>query len=298
MTQQVETIETAAAPAAAPQMPFNGKRFLKLAECAEFLGVSQSTARELADGGRLGNVTLTPGGHRRMDSRSVFQYAYGQMPEESTNKGTNGRLIAYARVSSRKQASKTGNAEQSSLQNQIDILNQFCQTTYGREPEVLSDVGSGLNFERPSFLNIIRQIVRGELRGATLVVKDFSRLCRFGIKLVEFLAEFGGVEIVYAYPESADENETLATDVLEILCHFTARCSGNKARKALKVNLDSDALQKAYTLYKGGMSYRKIAKQFASEGLTDAKGRAYSASIVRKNLIENWGVLESGMIAG
>jgi putative resolvase len=267
------------------------KQFLKLAEVAELLGVSQNTVRELADGGQLGRVMLTPGNHRRIEARAVMAYAYG--PEE-TVQGTNGRLICYARVSSRKQASKTGGAQQSSLENQICILNEYCKVNFGREPEVVSDVASGLNFERDGFLSIVRQMVTGELRGGTLVVKDFSRLCRFGIKLVEFLANFGGVQIVYAHPESAEDNESLVTDVLEVLCHFTAKCSGNKARKALKVTLDADALQKAFELHQGGMSYRKIAKQFEQEGLTDAKGRTYSASIIRKNLHENWSVLIAG----
>ncbi len=275
------------------QWPFNGTRFLKLAEVAEFLGVSQTTTRNLIDSGEI-RATRTLGGHRRIDARSVHEYAYGEGPSERPQQANGGKLVIYARVSSRKQAK----GDESSLDRQIQLLREFCVKGYNQEPDsVLSDVGSGLNFERPAFLNLMSDIVSGAMYGGTVVVKDNSRLCRFGIRLVEFLCEVGGVNLVCAFPGSENENESLATDVLDVLTHFTAKCSGRKARQALKVVLDADSLTRAYKMKVEGLSYRKIALVFEEEGLVDEKGRKFSAGIIRKNLAENWEVLEAGLVS-
>ena len=44
---------------------------------------------------------------------------------------------------------------------------------------------------------------------------------------------------------------------------------------------------------RAGRSYRYIEDYFKSHKITDEKGRAYSATIIRKNLCENWNVLEA-----
>lgn len=266
-------------------------RWLKLADAAEFLGVSQTTARLLADGGELGPVHTTPGGHRRISYDGLAMYAYG---ERTGGSGAAGRLIGLCRVSSRKQASKTGRAEKSSLEHQEERVRDFCKRTHNRQPdEMILSVGSGMNFSRPEFLALLKRVVSGELRGATIVATDCTRVCRFGIELVEYLCEWGGVKIDYSNPEATSENESLVEDVLAILTHFTARVSGNKARLALRVEMDPEHLQTAYRLYKQGKTYAEIERSFLAAGLKDGKGRDYSRAVIRSRLTESWDVLEA-----
>ena len=89
---------------------------------------------------------------------------------------------------------------------------------------------------------------------------DFSRICRFGIKLFEHICKLGGATIVYTMDErqAKTSNETLVDDVLGVLTHFTAKASGEKAKKALKIVMDQEALQAGYRLYKEGYSFRHI----------------------------------------
>ena len=274
------------------RVAFNS-RFIRIQEAADFLGVSLNTCRSLADSGQLGPIHRTLGNHRRLEARAVYTYAYGETPEESESSA--GKLIGVIRVSSRGQATTVGSSDKSSLDHQRERIISYCMEKYGREPdEIISSVGSGLNFDRPEFLSMIERITNGDLRGATLIATDFTRLCRFGIRMVEHLCQLGGVEIEYTMDEreAKTENETLVDDILSIMTHFTAKVSGNKARKALKVIMDPDSLKEAYHLYKAGYSYRHISKILDEHGRVDPKGRRYTRGVVRQNLLDQWEYLE------
>lgn len=272
---------------------FNGSRFIKIQDAASFLGVSLNTCRSLADSGQLGPIHRTLGNHRRLEAKAVYAYAYG---DEEFEQGSSGKLIGVIRVSSRGQSKTVGASDKSSLDHQRDRIVAYCLEKYGREPdEIISSVGSGLNFDRVEFLQLIERITSGELKGSTLVATDFTRLCRFGVRMVEHLCDLGDVSIEYTMDEreAKNENETLVDDILSIMTHFTAKVSGNKARKALKVIMDADSLKEAYRLYKAGYSYRHIAKVLEQQGKADQKGRKFSRAVVRQNLLENWEYLEA-----
>ena len=161
------------------------------------------------------------------------------------------RVVAMCRVSSKKQASKTGNSDKSSLLHQEDRIREFLEQEKklgggdDHEVEFIHSVGSGLSYDRPELLNLVRRMVSGELRGCRLILTTKDRLVRFGWELMSFLAEYGGVIIEYCCgDDDQSENESLTEDVLSVLTHFTAKVSGNKARKILKVTLDPESLRR------------------------------------------------------
>ena len=281
-----------------PSTHFQGRTYLKLAEVAEALGVSQSQARLLVDEGALGPIHKTTGGHRRISASEVYQYVYGVAEESEQGSSVDGPMIVgVARVSSAGQSRAVGSSDKSSLEHQVDRIDSYCLERWGkRSDEMLKSVGSGLNFDRPELLALIEGMVSGKYKGAYIVCTDFTRLCRFGVQLIEYLAKIGGCEIVYTMDDRDEkgENETLVDDILGIMTHFTAKASGAKAKKALKVNLDEESLRDAYKMYKHeGYSYRHIAKVFTEEGRKDGKGRKYTRNVVRACLMEHWDSLES-----
>ncbi len=273
---------------------FRGKAYVSMATAMKFLGICRNTLKALLSSGEI-ELYRTTGGHRRINARSLWVYAYGEDPSEQET--AQGRLVGIIRVSSRGQASAKGGSEKSSLDHQRDRITEYCVAKYGREPdEIIESVGSGLNFDRPELLELIRRITSGELRGATLVATDFTRICRFGVRMIEHLCDTFGVSIEYTLKEGQEEkgeNESLVDDVLSVLTHFTARISGKKTRTILKVFMDETSLQDAYRLYREGYSYRSIAKRFEGEGRKDSKGRKYTGSVVRVCLQENWAALSS-----
>lgn len=274
-----------------PTHPFNGHKYISIGQVADFLSCSTSQCRLLAKRGEL-QTTTTIGGHRRFLASSVVGYAYGESPENTTtpDQTKTQKVIAMCRVSSRKQIESLTNQETVIREH---LLEQEKKGGGKVEVEVIKRVSSGLNYECPELLKLVRRMVSGELRGTRLILKDKTRLVRFGWELMSFLAEYGGVTIEYCAEEEQTENESITEDVLSVLTHYTAKVSGNKARKLLKVTLDPDSLQTAFRMKRAGRSYRSIAEHFKQHKITDEKGRTYSENIIRTNLKENWQTLEA-----
>ena len=127
--------------------------------------------------------------------------------------------IIYARVSSSHQK-KAGD-----LQRQIDDLAQVYP-----EHEVISDVGSGLNYKRRGFKAILDRVHQGMVD--EVVVRHKDRLCRYGLELVEWILEKAGTRLV-VLSQSADQEpdatRELADDLLAITTVFVARHNGQRS---------------------------------------------------------------------
>jgi putative resolvase len=122
--------------------------------------------------------------------------------------------ICYARVSSEHQ--------RKDLDRQIADLRQ-------RFPghEILSDVGSGLNWKRRAFTTLLERVHAGAVEEIVVTRKD--RLCRFGSELVEWIFEKNGTRLVVLGSDiGADSGEAgeLAEDLLAIVTVFVARHNG------------------------------------------------------------------------
>ena len=176
--------------------------FVNASKAQEFYGVTLDTLREWDKKGKIETVR-TSGGHRRFF-----------VPEKN-----DGKKIIYARVSSKKQSDN--------LDNQIKYL-QSKYPTY----ELISDIGSGINFERKGFRKILEQLFSNNIQ--TVVVASKDRLCRFGIELFEYIFQrFGArLEILDSNEyEPKSPNEELADDLLSIVTVFTAKHHGRRNYK-------------------------------------------------------------------
>jgi predicted site-specific integrase-resolvase len=78
--------------------------------------------------------------------------------------------ICYCRVSSRKQ--------KEDLQRQVEYMKEKYP-----EHRIITDVGSGINYERNGLNEIIDIAIRGELEELVITYKD--RLTRFGYEMIE-----------------------------------------------------------------------------------------------------------------
>jgi predicted site-specific integrase-resolvase len=133
--------------------------------------------------------------------------------------------IAYARVSSHDQ--------KKDLERQIKVLEMYC-SSHGWKYEVISDLGSGMNYKKKGLVNLLDRIVSDKVGRLVLTHKD--RLLRFGAELVFSVCETKNVEIVII--NQGDERsfeEELASDVLEIVTVFSARMYGAGSHKNKKL---------------------------------------------------------------
>ncbi|GES89365.1 IS607 family transposase [Rhizophagus clarus] len=90
------------------------------------------------------------------------------------------------------------------------------------EHEIVSDIGSGLNWKRRGFVALLERIHAGG-------IEEVDRLCCFGSELVEWIFEKNGTQLVVLGTDvSAESNEAreLAEDLLAIVTVFVARHNG------------------------------------------------------------------------
>ncbi len=92
------------------------------------------------------------------------------------------------------------------------------------DAEIVSDVGSGLNFRRRGLLAILERVHDGDKLCVVVAYQD--RLARFGTELIETLLERNGGELVVLNQRDLSPEEEITADLIAILTVFGARVNG------------------------------------------------------------------------
>jgi len=87
-----------------------------------------------------------------------------------------------------------------SLENQVQILDQFCAARGYVVDETIKEIGGGLNFKRKKFLKLIDRIISGDIE--RLIIAHEDRLARFGFSLIRHLCETHNCELIVINNES------------------------------------------------------------------------------------------------
>jgi excisionase family DNA binding protein len=183
-------------------------------EAARILGVNSRTLSRWEESGKI-KAIKTPSGQRRYDLDS---YIKEQSRDNTTN--STARTVLYARVST---------------SSQRDDLTRQAATLTERYPgcEVITEVGSGLNFRRRKLLAILERVIRGDIQ--MLVVAHRDRLARFGFDLIEWLCSQFGCTVMVLYQQKHSPQTELVQDMLSIVHCFSARLYGlRKYEKQLR----------------------------------------------------------------
>jgi predicted site-specific integrase-resolvase len=193
-------------------------------EFAKLIGVSIKTLQRWDREGRLKPVSRSPGNRRIYSQAQLDQIVNQRKPQEQI-------VMVYMRVSSQ--------AQKPDLENQKAALEQFCIARGLTVDEWISEIGGGLNFKRQKFLDMVDQIIRGEVK--TLVIAHQDRLARFGFDLIRHLCETQGCELLILNTESLSPEQELVQDLLSITDSFSVRLDGlRKYRKAVQKALRDD----------------------------------------------------------
>ncbi|MFI5344660.1 MAG: IS607 family transposase [Chlamydiales bacterium] len=193
-------------------------KFISIHEASMLLGVSPQTLRRWEKEGKDLPVQRTSGGQRRYDFSKLS-------PSSKIENEIKCSTLAYARVSSHDQ--------KEDLQRQEKMLEMFCASR-GWSFEVISDLGSGMNYQKKGLRKLIQKILNEDIGRLVLTHKD--RLLRFGAELIFSICEMKNIEVVLINQggETSFEEE-LAADVLEIITVFSARLYGSRSRKNKKL---------------------------------------------------------------
>lgn len=198
-------------------MSFFKDKYYTPKETSEKLGVHFQTLRNWEKEGKI-ECIRSPGGKRFYDL-SGFLKKYDDNNNVLNESKTEilKRNICYCRVSS--------NSQKIELENQIKYL-KMKYPNY----ELLSDIGSGINFNRPNFKKILNYGIKNEIN--TLVIAYKDRLCRISYDLIEnILKEYSNCTIIIENEEDKSPEEELVDDMLQIITVFSSRLYGIRSYK-------------------------------------------------------------------
>lgn len=185
--------------------------YVPLRKAVKKLGLHPNTLRRYADEGKIQYIK-NEGGQRLYDVEAYIRGA------------ARASLVCYCRVSSSKQ--------KDDLQRQI----AYMQSLYP-EAEIVSDIGSGLNFKRKGLRSILDRLLCGDKLKIIVACRD--RLCRFGFELIQYMVEQNGGKILVLDQTVHCPQTELTTDLLSIIHVFSEGVHGlRKYSKKIKEDKD------------------------------------------------------------
>ncbi len=126
------------------------------------------------------------------------------------------KIVIYSRVSTRNQADD--------LENQVDFLQQYANARGLIVDDIIRDYGSGLNYNRKKWNQLLAEVMEGKVR--MILVSHKDRFVRFGFDWFEKFCNKFGVEIIVVKNEKLSPHEELVQDIVSILHVFSGRVYG------------------------------------------------------------------------
>lgn len=126
------------------------------------------------------------------------------------------RVVCYARVSSSDQ--------RKDLERQADRLRAFAIAMGIPAPEIVKEVGSGMNENRRKLNKIL-----SDLSVTTIIVEHRDRLARMNANLIESALNAAGRRLIVVDKSELDDD--LVRDMTEVLTSFCARLYGRRGAK-------------------------------------------------------------------
>ena len=188
-------------------------KYYSAKEVTKILGVTAQTLRNWDKQNKLKPSYTKSNGYRYYSEESILSYTQ----ERKTKKDIN--VIGYARVSSKKQ--------EDDLNRQIDNLNKYISDKY-TSFEIISDIGSGIDYSKPGLLKLIDKINRKEVDLIIVLYKD--RLLRFGFELIEYFASINNVKIEILDKIDKEEQQELVDDLVQIITVYASKLQGRRKK--------------------------------------------------------------------
>ena len=107
--------------------------------------------------------------------------------------------------------------------------------------EIITDIGSGINYNKKGLNQLIDMITNGEVERIVILYKD--RLIRFGYELIENLCKKYETAIEIIDNTDKTEEQELVEDLIQIVTVFSGRSQGKRAKKMIKELLDDKSDQ-------------------------------------------------------
>ena len=198
------------------------KRY-KVGEFAKLLNVTVKTLQNWDKQGTL-KAYRTPTNQRFYTEEQLNQV----LNFSNDNQGEKyGSKIGYCRVSTPNQ--------KNNLENQEEYLRNYTNAKGVILDEVLTDIGSGINYNRKNFNKILELVEAEEVSEIYVTYKD--RFVRFGFEWFNNFCEKHGAKIIILNQPSTSPEQELAEDLLNIATVFSER---NHDLRKYKTEINKD----------------------------------------------------------
>ena len=181
---------------------------------AELLGVSVKTLQRWDREGIL-KANRTP-----TDRRYYTYDQYLQFKGVNTEHD-NRQTVIYARVSTRN--------HKDDLQNQVTFLRQFCNAKGIIVDQCMEDYGSGLNYNRKRWNQLLDEVMEQKIKTIQVTHKD--RFVRVGFDWFEKFCMKFNTTIMVVNNEVLSPQDELVQDIVSILHVFCGRLCGLRKYK-------------------------------------------------------------------
>lgn len=178
--------------------------YVKPKEASKYYNVSENALRTWASTGKI-KFNTTKGGHRR--------YLIDDTNSLTENIKTERQKIIYARVSSNKQ------------KDDLDRQSKYLKSKYPKYT-IITDIGSGINFERKGFKRILEGLFKGNIEEVVVAHRD--RFTRFGFSLFKWIFEQQNSKLICDTSTEVTEEKELSDDLMAIITVFSARYHGKR----------------------------------------------------------------------
>lgn len=187
------------------------EKLYTLRDACEILQIDPTTLRKWDREGKIRCVRL--------------QNNFRRVPESEVNRilgiEKQRRSYIYTRVSSQ--------GQKSDLDRQVERLK-----TISPDSAVLSDIRSGMRFDRKGFSFLLDEIENDRVSIIYITHKD--RLARFGYDLIEKICEMHGTQLIITDGEEIlSAQEELSRDLISIITSFSARLYGLRSHKTKRI---------------------------------------------------------------
>ena len=183
-------------------------------DVTKILGVTAQTLRNWDKEGKLKPSYTKSNGYRYYSEDVILSYTQERKTKKDINVGL------YARVSYKEQ--------QDDLERQISNLKEYAKDKYEKY-DVISDIGSGINYEKPGLKRLIEMINKKQVDVIVVLYKD--RLLRYGFELVEYFAKLNNVKIEVIDKIDKNQDQELVEDLVQIITVFSCKLQGKRKKK-------------------------------------------------------------------
>ena len=191
---------------------------MSIGKFAKEVGLSVQHLRKLHDDNILIPEVVTKGGTRYYSDEQLQAYLNKNNPQQKLP------IILYARVSNRSQ--------KDDLDRQVENLKTYA-ISKGYSFEIITDVGSGINYNKQGLKQLIQKINNKEISKIVILYKD--RLIRFGFELIEYLCDLNNINIEIIDNTTMSTKTELINDLIQIITVFANKLYGLRSKKTLRL---------------------------------------------------------------